>query len=170
MVAAFAVFIVFAAPVVLTGKATFTGWIKLDDGATWLAFADRLVEAGRNTTALAPSSYEVTLAHNLGNGYPVGAFVPLGASGKLVHEDIAWLLQPYMAFGAALLALYDLVSRVVDRRGLRAIVAFVGAQRALYYGYALGGHRHGASFPRGEPVSRTLEWGASLLQSPAGGR
>ena len=140
-VSALAVFIVFAAPVVLSGDATFTGWIKLDDGATWLAFADRLVEAGRNTAGLAPSSYEVTLAHNLGNGYPVGAFVPLGTGGRLVPEDSAWLLQPYMAFGAALLALvlYDLVSRVVDRRELRALVAFVGAQGALYYGYALWG-------------------------------
>jgi hypothetical protein len=138
---ALAVFAVFAAPVVFSGSATFTGWIKLDDGATWLAFADRLVDHGRNVTGLAPSTYEVVLAHNLGNGYPVGAFVPLGVGGKLVPEDIAWLLQPFMAFGAALLALalYDLVSRVVESRGLRALVAFVAAQGALYYGYALWG-------------------------------
>ena len=141
VVAALGVFAVFAAPVVLSGAATFTGWIKLDDGATWLAFADRLLSDGRNTAGLAPSTYEVTLAHNLGNGYPVGAFLPLGIGGRLVRDDLAWVLQPFMAFAAALLALviYDLVSRVVDRRGLRALVAFVGAQAALYYGYALWG-------------------------------
>ena len=139
--AAVAVYAVFAAPVVLSGSATFTGWIKLDDGATWLAFADRLADHGRNVSGLAHSSYEVTLAHNLGNGYPVGAFVPLGVGGALVPEDLAWLIQPFMAFGAALLALavYDLVSRVVERRALRALVAFVAAQGALYYGYALWG-------------------------------
>ena len=140
-VSAAGAFAVFAAPVVLSGTATFTGWIKLDDGATWLAFADRILEHGRNVTGLPHSSYEVTLALNLGNGYPVGGFVPLGVGGKLVGQDLAWLIQPYMAFCAALLALgiYTLVSRVVEGGPLRALVAFISAQAALYYGYALWG-------------------------------
>ena len=140
-ISALGVFAVFAAPVVLSGSTNFTGWIKLDDGATWLTFADRLVEHGRNVSGLAHSSYEVVLSSYLDGGYPVGAFPPLGIGGKLVPEDPIWLLQPYMAFGAALLALvlYDLVSRVVDRPALRALTAFVGAQAALFYGYVLWG-------------------------------
>ena len=47
------VFAVFAAPVVLSGEATFAGYIKLDDTATWLAITDRVMEHGRNLDGLA---------------------------------------------------------------------------------------------------------------------
>ena len=41
---------------------TFTGYISLDDTATWLALTDRTLEEGRSLDGLAPSSYEATLA------------------------------------------------------------------------------------------------------------
>ena len=56
-VAAAAVFAVFAAPVVLSGEPTVTGFIKLDDTATWLAFTDQIMERGRDLDGLAPSTY-----------------------------------------------------------------------------------------------------------------
>ena len=59
--AAAAVFAFYAAPVVLSGAATFTGYVKLDDTATWLALTDRVMEHGRDLTGLAPSSYEAAL-------------------------------------------------------------------------------------------------------------
>src|SRR5688500_7101384 len=37
---AIAVFAVFAAPIVLSGDATFAGYIRLDDTATWMALTD----------------------------------------------------------------------------------------------------------------------------------
>ena len=60
------------------GQATFAGYIKLDDTATWMALTDRVMEHGRSLSGLAPSTYEATLAFNLGAGYPVGVFLPLG--------------------------------------------------------------------------------------------
>jgi hypothetical protein len=42
VLAAAGVFFVFGAPVILSGEATFTGYIKLDDTSTWLAFADHV--------------------------------------------------------------------------------------------------------------------------------
>src|SRR5215212_4762351 len=42
MLAAVATFAVFAAPIVLSGQATFPGYIKLDDTATWLAMTDQI--------------------------------------------------------------------------------------------------------------------------------
>ena len=81
----------------LSGEATFAGYIKLDDTATWLALTDRVMEHGRSLDGLAPSTYEATLAFNLADGYPVGVFLPLGVGGALLGEDIAWLVQPYMA-------------------------------------------------------------------------
>jgi hypothetical protein len=136
-----AVYAVFAAPIVLSGAATFAGYIKLDDTATWLAMTDRLLDHGRNLDGLAPSSYEATLDVNLTSGYPVGAFPPLGIGARLVGQDPAWVFQPYLALLAALMAsaLYVAVTRVVDSRWQRALCAFVASQSALLFAYGLWG-------------------------------
>jgi hypothetical protein len=137
---ALVVFAVFAAPVVLSGDATFAGYIKLDDTATFLALTDRAIEHGRSLEGLAPSSYEAALAFNL-HFYPLGSLLPLGAGAALTGQDGAWLYQPYLAFLAALLALvlYQLAALVLSYRPLRAAAAVLGAQAALLYGYALWG-------------------------------
>jgi hypothetical protein len=139
--AAAGVFVVYAAPVVLSGHPTFTGYIKLDDTATWMAFVDRVMDHGRNLSGLEPSSYLATLQVNLPQGYPVGAFLPLGLGTQLTGTDVAWLVQPYMAAMAALLALclYQLAQPLVDSRPLRALVSFGAAQSALLFGYSLWG-------------------------------
>jgi hypothetical protein len=138
---ALAVFAVYAAPVVLSGNPTFSGYIKLDDTATWMAFVDRLMEHGRDLSGLAPSSYHSTLEVNLPSGYPIGAFLPLGVGSRLTGTDVAWLVQPYMATMAALLGLclYWLARTLVESRALRALVAFGAAQSALLFAYSLWG-------------------------------
>ena len=98
-------FVLFAAPVVLSGEATIAGYIKLDDTATWLALADRVLDQGPDTTGLSASTYEATLAVNFENGYPFGGFVPLGAVTRISGVDLAWAFQPYLALIGALLAL-----------------------------------------------------------------
>ncbi len=135
------VFAVFAAPVFLSGEATFAGYIKLDDTATWLAMTDRLMEHGRDLSGLVPSSYEATLDVNLRVGYPVGAFPPLGIGAKLVGEDPAWVFQPYQALLAAYtgMALYILTARALDSRPIRAAVALVATQPSLLFAYSLWG-------------------------------
>jgi hypothetical protein len=135
-----AVFAVFAAPIVLSGDATFAGYIKLDDTATFLALTDRAMEHGRSLEGLAPSSYEATLAFNL-PFYPLGSLLPLGYGAALVGQDVAWVFQPYLAFLAGLLALalYRLGGLVLVSRPARAVAAFLAAQAALLYGYALWG-------------------------------
>jgi hypothetical protein len=138
---ALGVFAAYAAPVVLSGQATFAGYIKLDDTATFLAFTDRALEHGRSLAGLAPSSYEATLAANLPSGYPIGAFLPLGVGSHLVGTESAWLYQPCIAFFAAMLALSlgSILTPLVQARWLRALAAFVAAQAALLYGYSLWG-------------------------------
>jgi hypothetical protein len=138
---ALAVFMVFAAPVVLSGEATLAGFIKLDDTATWLTLTDRIMEHGRSLEGLAPSTYEATLAFNLGDGYPVGVFVPLGVGTVLLGTDPASLIQPYMALLAAMLALslWALAGQVSRSPAWRGVAAFVGAQSALLFGYYLWG-------------------------------
>ena len=134
-------FAVFAAPIVLSGGATFAGYIKLDDTATFLAMTDRVLDHGRSLAGLPPSSYEAVLDVNLAHGYPVGSFLPLGIGSKLTAQDPAWLFQPYLAFLAGVLALaaYALLERVVPSTRVRALAAFVAAQPALLYAYSLWG-------------------------------
>jgi hypothetical protein len=134
-------FAVFAAPVVLSGRATFAGYIKLDDTATYLAMLDRASRHGYDIAGLVPSTYEATLSTSLSHGYPLGSFLPLDIGPTLLGEDAAWLWQPYLTFIAALLALglYQVVTGLLASRLQRALTAFVGAQAALLYGYALWG-------------------------------
>ena len=136
---AVAVFAVYAAPIVLSGQATFAGYITLDDTSTWLALTDRVMDHGRTLSGLAPSTYQQVLADYFGSGYPLGAFMPLGLGGKLTGQDIAWLFQPTLAFSGAMLALsiYAVCAPLISSRALRAFVAFLGAQPALLVSYAL---------------------------------
>jgi hypothetical protein len=144
--ASISTFIAYGLSILVTGKPTFAGWIKLDDGSTWLAFSDRLIEAGRTTKGLAPSTYEALLDINFhglywGPPYPVGAFAPLGAFARLMRIDAAWILQPYMAVIATCLALsiYRLLSSYLQNRILLSIASAISASSALLFGYALWG-------------------------------
>src|SRR5215217_645780 len=76
--AAAAVFLAYAAPVLLSGHPTFAGYIKLDDSATWMALTDRLVDHGRDITGVPPSTYSATLTYSLAEGYPLGSLLPWG--------------------------------------------------------------------------------------------
>ena len=62
--AAVAVFAAYAAPIVLSGSATFAGYITLDDTATWLAFADNALVNGHSVAELAASSFSTVLGDN----------------------------------------------------------------------------------------------------------
>jgi hypothetical protein len=137
-VAALGVFAVFAAPIVLSGSATFAGYITLDDTATWLALSDNAMLHGRDLSQLAPSTYQTVLHDYMSTGYPLGAFLPLGIGHQLTRVDSAWLFQPQIAFLASMLslALYALAEPLVRSRPLRAAAAFLGAQAALLFGYA----------------------------------
>ena len=125
----------------LSGEATFAGYIRLDDTASWLALAERAMEQGSNVSGLAPSTYEATLDFYLNSDYPLGGLVPLGVGGDLVGQDYAWVWQPYQSFLGAMLALglYALLAELPVRPALRALIAVLAAQPALVVGYALWG-------------------------------
>lgn len=137
---AVAVFGAFALPLVASGGAPFAGWMKLDDGATWLAFADRLADSGRTVSGLAPSSYERVLAANW-PWYPIGAFAPLGVLAQIIPIDTAALLPSFMAVVAGLTSL--VVAHVIASSSYPRWVSMTGAlvapQTALLYGFAMWG-------------------------------
>lgn len=138
------VFVLYGLPTIVSG-APFAGWIKLDDGATWLAFSDRLTSAGRTTFGLQPSTFEAVLqinwdASNAGGAYPIGVFPPLGAMASVLNVDGAWLLQPYLAFLAGLLALaIHAMLRAVVPGALRMGLTVIASTPALLLGYAFWG-------------------------------
>ena len=135
------VLLVYGAPVILAGEATFLGFGKLDDTSTWLGITDWVMSHGRDLSGLRPSTYEYVLHNYLAVGYPIGAFLPLGIGHALVREDVAWLFQPTIAFMGAMLGLsvYGLVEPLVRRRLLRGLAAAIAAQPALLIGYAWWG-------------------------------
>ena len=138
------VFAVYAAPVVLSGMATWTGYIKLDDTATWLALLDRALSHGHSLAGLPQSTYRATLNAYLVTGYPIGAFLPIGLGHALLGEDGAWLVNPWMGFLAATLALaLHEIARLALGEGTRpwraVAVASLAAQPALLYAYYLWG-------------------------------
>src|SRR5947208_16314300 len=54
LIAAVAVYVLYLAPVLATGEPTFTGYVKLDDTATWMAMIDRVLGHGHSLAGLAP--------------------------------------------------------------------------------------------------------------------
>ena len=136
-----ATYLIFGAPVLLLWRKTFTGYIKLDDTATYLAMLDRYLGHGYDISGLAASTYQRTLATSLSTGYPMGSLMPLGVGHTLLGTDTAWLWQPYLCFLAAATALgiYVLSEPLVRARPVRALAAVTAASAALLYGYALWG-------------------------------
>jgi hypothetical protein len=133
------VFCVCAAPVVLSGNATFLGYFVLNDGVFHFSLIHQLLAHGHDVSALPPSSYSVLLKVYLSTSYPTGADLPIGVLRPLVGQDVAWLFQPYMAviMGLGGAAIYELLLGVVASRPLRALSAFVAAQAGLVYAYYL---------------------------------
>jgi hypothetical protein len=133
---------VFAAPVVLSGDATFAGYTILGDTSIHFIGADGLLRYGREFGGLPPSSYEYSLVAYYGaNGYPSGGPTAVGALTSLVHIDVAWTFQPFLTLLVVLMgaALWSLAGEVVREPRLRAAVTFLATQPALVLAYALQG-------------------------------
>jgi len=141
LLAAAGVLVVHALPTLLDGGGMIGGFGRLDDSATWLGLTDRVIEHGRDVDGLAPGTYTRVLQDYLGQGYPVGALLPVGIVAQLSFQDVANAYQPVIACFAVVLAcsLYAAVRSIVPSRGAAALAAFVAAQASLLYGYAQWG-------------------------------
>jgi len=138
--AALGVLLAYGAPVLLSGQATFTGYLKLDDTSTWFNVIDNVMSHGRAVAYLPSSTYQLNFGL-VNPAYPLGAFMLPGVARALTGIDIAWVFQPYLACAAAAasLCLYTLLEPIVASVRIRALLAFIGAQSALLYGYAMWG-------------------------------
>ena len=135
------VFCLFALPFLAYGAPTWAGYLKLDDTATWMAITEHSFDHGRGLGSLPPSTHEAVAAMYLGKGYPIGGFVPAEALSFFSGRDVAFTLQPAMAFSAAALAtaLFELVRRPLYRDWTAGAIAICGALSAILLGYYLWG-------------------------------
>lgn len=140
------VFYLHGLPIIFSRTPTFAGWIKLDDGATWLALTDQILRAGRLTSDLAPSTHEAITQYLLNPSqgalpYPTGSFVTLGIFSKWLLIDPAWIMQPFMAAAAMALffGLTALLTPINIPAWSKSLAAFIGPVSALYLGYAMWG-------------------------------
>ena len=139
-IAAFVGFAVIAAPVVLTGAPTWTGFGRIVDTAFQMAFAQHLSETGRSVP-VGNSSFNDTILGLTGNGYPGGGQATLGAMASVIRTEAVWCYQAYLAWAAAMgaLALYALLRRIVTSPSICCIGAAIAIQPNILYDYSLEG-------------------------------
>ncbi len=135
------VFLLLASPFLISGEASWAGFIKLDDTATWMALTDHVFESGRGVGDLTPSTHSQVIIDYLGGSYPIGGFVPAALMSKVSGQDVAFTMQPSMAFAGAALALglFEMVRRLVRGVGMAAAIAILGSLSSLLIGYYLWG-------------------------------
>ena len=135
------VFGLYAAPIVLSGEATWAGFIKLDDTATWMAITDHAFEFGRGVGELESSTHAATIDAYLGGSYPIGGFVAAAVMSVASGQDLAFTMQPSMAFAAGALGLlvFELVRPVVRGGIIPGLIAIVAPISAVLFGYVLWG-------------------------------
>ena len=75
------------------------------------------------------------------SGYPSGGPVLAGTLTSLVHLDVAWTFQSLLTLLAVALALalWSLVTPLIEKRPLRAVVVFLASQPALVMAYVSAG-------------------------------
>jgi hypothetical protein len=139
-------FLVVAAPELLAGMPTFSGYAHIVDIAHQFDLGAHLAADGRALPAgyLATpyhSAYDQVVGIFLATGYPAGGQGLLGALAQTIGVDQVWLWQTFLAFVAAMGALsaYRLANWVVPWRPLCALAGAIALQGNLLYGYALAG-------------------------------
>jgi hypothetical protein len=128
-----------ALPVVLTGKAGFTGFAKITDLAHQISFIEWLRTEGRTQIGAGNSSYQEIVDKLVSSSYPGGVQSVVASMGDLAHVDVMWAYQPVLAFVAAMLglSLYAVLRLAIRPRLVRAVAAGVAAQPTILYSYTL---------------------------------
>ena len=139
--AALAAYLLYLAPVVLTGTATFAGYGFLGDNAVHFSLVDHIRRHGAPMGTPPNSSYGAVLVLNLGNGYPLGPHFQLASLTSMLGTDVAWLYQGYMAAVAGLAAIpaARLLAELRLSAWTRAAGAFVAVAAYLPFSYGLQG-------------------------------
>jgi len=135
-----AAYVLVAAPVIASGRPTFTGYLLDTTGSIQIAGAERLLHHAHDFSTGIPA-YGTTLAAYFGNGYPSGGHSVLASVGWLSGQNLIWLYSIYQALELSLVAL--VLAFLARRAGLgrpaAAVTGTLAAAPALVYAYALMG-------------------------------
>ena len=139
--AALGVYVVYLAPVALSGDATFAGYTFLGDTSVHFALIDYITVHGTDIVDLAPSNYQRVTQTQLENGYPLGLHFELATLRQVLGIGVDHAYQPFIAVSIALAALP--AARLLEGLGIPRLLACAGAAVALVaylpYSYALQG-------------------------------
>jgi hypothetical protein len=130
------------APVLLSGRATFSSYMALADSAVHMQGADYLLRHGQSYAHLdLRSSYGQFINAYYNSSYPSGSDTLFGASTVLLGLPLIWTFQPFDALMLALATgpLWVLARRAGLRGPWAALAAASAAVPALVYGYELLG-------------------------------
>jgi hypothetical protein len=134
-------YVALCAPVLLSGRPTFAGYLLDTTAGIQLVGAEFLLQHGRDFSSIPDSSLRGALDNFFGAQYPSGGHVLLGGVGRPLPVSLIWLYAPYLALMAALTApsLSFIVRRSGAPRWLATAGALAGAMPALVYAYTQQG-------------------------------
>ena len=130
------------APVLATGRPSFSSYMALADSAVHLIGADFLISHGRDFAHLdLHNSYGQFLRDYYGTSYPSGADTLFGGSASLLGLPLIWAFQPFNAFMLAVAAgpCWLLAGRMRLRGAWAALAVLTAILPALVYAYELLG-------------------------------
>ncbi|MCA1682975.1 MAG: hypothetical protein LC685_03130 [Actinobacteria bacterium] len=128
------------APVLLSGRPTFSGYGALPDSALHMIGADYLITHGQHYAHLdLRNSYGQYISSYFDTSYPSGSHTLFGGSARLLGLPLIWALQPFCAFilATATGPAWLLVRRLGLPAGWAALAGLTVTLPALVYGYEL---------------------------------
>jgi hypothetical protein len=163
-----ATYVLYIAPVALSGGATFLGYNLLNDTAIHLALVDWIADHGTRYQQLLPSSYAAAIHDYVGSSYPLGSHELLAALRPIAGLDPALVYQPFLALTAALgaAAVFALLRGEGLQRPVAALAGFVALAGQLVFSFSLqGGIKEigfitclAAAAAVGDPLQRSVSW------------
>ena len=136
------VYAIALAPVLLSGRPTFSSFMALSDSAFHLIGADSLIRHGQGYSHLdLGNSYGLFLNAYYNSSYPSGADTLFGGSAFVLGLPLIWAFQPFVAFmlASAVGPAWLLVRRVGLDGGWAALATLCVTVPALVYAYELIG-------------------------------
>ena len=131
------VYVIALAPVLASGRPTFSSYMALADSAVHMLGADYLIHHGQHYAHLdLRNSYGQFVNEYYNASYPSGSDTLFGGSALLLGLPLIWSFQPFNAFMLACAAgpAWVLARRVGLRGGWAAAAAVSATVPALVYG------------------------------------
>lgn len=139
--AGLAIYVMYAAPMLLSGGWTWSGYNFLNDTAVQFLLISHLKVAGLSAAGLPATTGGTELSHYLGSGYPLGAHAYAATLGGLLRAPVEVIYDAYLAAMAAVgaMAISVLAGRTLFGPRGAAITGFFAVASNLTYNFGVQG-------------------------------